>query len=95
MNSSIFERTPFDQRSNHTLRDRFVMISGFIPSDSALMNAVRTELAQEYLSVTDLSIDQISDLIGFTETTAFRRALKKWTGQTPTEFRNALKIGPC
>lgn len=52
-----------------------------------ILDEVRTEIAMKYLSKTNLTIDQISDLIGFSETTTFRQAFKKWTGQTASEFR--------
>ena len=46
----------------------------------------------KYLAKTNLTIDQISDLIGFSETTTFRRAFKKWTGQTASEFRKTISL---
>jgi AraC-like DNA-binding protein len=52
-----------------------------------IMNRIRTDLAMSYLENTNLSIDQIADLIGFSETTAFRKAFKTWTGISPTEQR--------
>ncbi|MBU3917041.1 AraC family transcriptional regulator [bacterium] len=57
-----------------------------------ILDKTRIGLAKEYLFQTDLSIDQIAELIGFSETTAFRRAFKRWTGSSASEFRkNALK----
>lgn len=51
-----------------------------------ILNEVRTEIAVKYLRKTTLSIDQISDLIGFSEPTTFRSAFKKWTGQSASRF---------
>jgi AraC-like DNA-binding protein len=51
------------------------------------LDEVRTELAKRYLGETRLNIDQISDLIGFAESSAFRAAFKRWTGKNPSEFR--------
>jgi AraC-like DNA-binding protein len=53
----------------------------------ALLDEVRTELSMEYLEETNLSVDQISELIGFAETTTFRQTFKKWTGISPSDFR--------
>ncbi len=53
----------------------------------ALLDEVRTELSIEYLEKTNLSIEQISDLIGFAESTTFRQTFKKWTGMSPSDFR--------
>lgn len=47
---------------------------------------VRRELAQRYLEA-NLSISEISFLLGFSEPSAFFRAFKRWTGQTPVEAR--------
>ncbi|MDB4954489.1 MAG: Transcriptional regulator, AraC family protein [Myxococcales bacterium] len=47
---------------------------------------VRRELAQRYLE-DNLSISEISFLLGFSEPSAFFRAFKRWTGQTPVEAR--------
>jgi len=61
-------------------------------SYQAILDEVRSELAMSYLGQTHLSVDQISDLIGFTETTTFRRAFKKWTGHSPSEYRKKKSI---
>jgi AraC-like DNA-binding protein len=49
---------------------------------------VRRELARRYLD-DNLSIAEISFLLGFSEPSAFFRAFKRWTGQTPLEARRA------
>ncbi|MDX1696132.1 MAG: AraC family transcriptional regulator, partial [Ketobacteraceae bacterium] len=43
-----------------------------------LLDEIRLELAQQYLRDTQLSIDQIAALVGFEETTSFRKAYKSW-----------------
>ncbi len=55
-----------------------------------IMNGVRTGLAMRYLQETNLSIDQIADLTGFSETTAFRKAFKVWTGISPSKYRKKV-----
>ena len=52
-----------------------------------ILDKTRIGIAKEYLNQTDLSIDQIADLIGFSETTTFRRAFKRWTGISASEFK--------
>jgi len=47
---------------------------------------VRRELAHRYLDE-GLAIAEISFLLGFSEPSAFFRAFKRWTGQTPVESR--------
>lgn len=52
-----------------------------------ILDEVRTQIAKEYLKTTNLSADQISDRLGFSETAAFRRAFKKWTGLNTKAYR--------
>lgn len=55
---------------------------------------VRRELAQRYLD-DNLSIAEISFLLGFSEPSAFFRAFKRWTGTTPFESRLARRTAPA
>ena len=43
--------------------------------------------AVELLSTTNKSIQQISDTVGFSSTSYFRKILRKYTGKTPLEIR--------
>ena len=47
----------------------------------------RSNLAKKLLARTDESIDEIVYLTGFSEPSTFYRAFKRWTGQTPIEYR--------
>ncbi|MFO0749695.1 MAG: AraC family transcriptional regulator ligand-binding domain-containing protein [Myxococcota bacterium] len=51
---------------------------------------VRKELATRYLASGELAIAEISFLLGFSEPSAFFRAYKRWTGQTPIQSRRAM-----
>ncbi|MCG8669950.1 MAG: AraC family transcriptional regulator [Pseudomonadales bacterium] len=55
-----------------------------------LLDEIRLELAQQYLRDTHLSIDQIASLVGFEETTSFRKAYKGWTGISASDYRAQL-----
>lgn len=48
---------------------------------------VRSTLACEYLKTTKLSILDIAMLLGFSDGAGFRKALKRWTGMSPSEIR--------
>lgn len=50
----------------------------------ALLTGVRTELAQQYIADSSLSLTEISFLLGFAETSSFSRAYKRWTGESPS-----------
>jgi AraC-like DNA-binding protein len=56
----------------------------------ALLGQIRSELATRYLREQRLSIDEVAVLLGFSDPAAFRRAFKRWTGQTPGEFRSGV-----
>lgn len=47
----------------------------------------RERLARRLLARTQEPIDQIVYLTGFSEPSAFARAFKRWTGETPTDYR--------
>lgn len=49
----------------------------------------RRDLTQRYLA-DNLSISEISFLLGFSEPSAFFRAFKRWTGMTPIEARRQV-----
>lgn len=48
---------------------------------------LRQALALGYVRDPDLSLVDIAYLLGFSEQSAFQRAFKRWTGQTPGEYR--------
>lgn len=52
-----------------------------------LVRKTQKAIAKEKLRDAELSIGEIAFLTGFSEQSAFNRAFKKWTGQTPTDFR--------
>ena len=48
---------------------------------------VREQLAKEYLRDQSLSLTDIALLLGYSEQSAFQRAFKQWTEQTPLQWR--------
>lgn len=58
-----------------------------------LLDELRCQLAIRYIKNPDLSLTEISLMLGFSEHSAFTRAFKKWVGQTPLKYRNSfLKV---
>jgi len=57
-------------------------------SFTQILDDVRCNLASEYLRSTKLSIEDISELVGFSEAANFRHAFRRWTGSTPARFRS-------
>ena len=58
-------------------------------SYSAIVLEVKKELAIEYLKK-DLSIKEITYLMGYSESSAFVNAFKKWFGKSPAKYRLIL-----
>lgn len=56
---------------------------------TALFDDLRKRLALHYVCSDRLELAQVAFLLGFSEPTAFHRAFKRWTGQTPLEYRRA------
>jgi AraC-like DNA-binding protein len=54
-----------------------------------LTDQVRRSLALRYVGQTDLAFSEIAFLLGFSQVSAFHRAFKRWTDQTPREYRSA------
>lgn len=55
-----------------------------------LKDAVRRELALQLLAEPALTVDEIADRLGFNDASTFYRAFRKWTGQAPGAWRQAL-----
>jgi AraC-like DNA-binding protein len=55
-----------------------------------LIDQVREIHARRKLSDPTLSITQIGQQLGYADSSGFHRAFKKWTGLSPTAFRQAL-----
>ncbi|MCW2271737.1 AraC family transcriptional regulator [Pseudomonas sp. JUb96] len=52
-----------------------------------IKDEVRRATAFECLRETDMSIAEIAERTGFQESSAFHRAFKKWTGESPGNYR--------
>ncbi len=57
-----------------------------------LLDRVRKEIALNYLQKPDVTICDITFLLGFSEQSAFNHAFKKWTGLTPRMFRRSREV---
>jgi len=57
-------------------------------SFNAIVETLRKELAEKYLKQSDLSLKEIAFLLGYTDSSSFNHAFKRWTGNTPKQARN-------
>ncbi len=51
-----------------------------------LLEQTREQLAKKYLRE-NYSIEEITYMLGYAETSVFSKAFKKWSGKTPKEYR--------
>lgn len=51
---------------------------------------LRCRMASDYLSARKVSVNEAAYLVGFSEASSFVRAFRRWTGQTPAEYRDQL-----
>ena len=58
-----------------------------------LLDQVRYRLANEYLAGTTLPVAEIACLLGFSDTTNFRRSFKRWANATPSAVRQRGAMG--
>lgn len=56
----------------------------------ALVDEVRKDRAIEMLTVTELSLDELGQRLGFATSRSFRRAFIRWTGRSPAALRREL-----
>jgi AraC-like DNA-binding protein len=57
-------------------------------SYQVIVDGMRRSLATELLENTHMGIDMIAERIGFADATSFRKAFKKWTSRSPSDFRH-------
>jgi len=60
-------------------------------SHAQLLAEVRQTRAEAFLRAGDVSVAEVSWLLGFSEQSAFTRAFRRWTGHAPTAFRDAAQ----
>ncbi len=53
----------------------------------SVLTEVREDLALKYIHDRKLTLTEISFMLGFSEMSSFSRAFKRWTGESPKEFR--------
>ncbi|MBO9476657.1 AraC family transcriptional regulator ligand-binding domain-containing protein [Shimia sp. R11_0] len=59
----------------------------------ALVDQARHQLAQQLVAASSYSLVEIAFLTGFSEQSAFSRAFKRWSGQSPKAYRLSLQDG--
>ena len=53
-----------------------------------VLDDTRRELAEQYMQQQQRSISEVAYLLGFSDCSNFSRAFKRWTGESPSQFRS-------
>ena len=75
--------------SPRTLRRKLAMQGSSL---SSLLGTERRDKAMSLLRSSELSIEEMSVLLGYGSVQNFTRAFRQWTGETPAAFRRALAV---
>lgn len=70
--------------SERTLQRQLASVGS---SFSVIIDELRQHRAMLMLKRVELSLDHIADRLGYTDSTNFSRAFKRWTGFAPSQFR--------
>ncbi|MGH8435285.1 MAG: AraC family transcriptional regulator [Pseudomonas sp.] len=62
-------------------------------SYESLLGETRQSLALQHMRDPHCSIGEVAYLLGFADSSSFSRAFKRWTGQTPSQYREGLARG--
>ena len=58
---------------------------------TGLIDDVRESSAREFLADPTIAVETVATLVGYSDDRAFRRAFKRWTTMSPSDFRRTLK----
>ncbi|MAX57093.1 MAG: AraC family transcriptional regulator [Alcanivoracaceae bacterium] len=58
-----------------------------------LLDEVRRMLAEQWLTLGILTLEEISERLGYSELSNFIHAFRRWTGQTPARYRRGRVAG--
>ena len=75
------------QKLNMSTRSLQRKLQSAQTSFGRLLDEVRQELAEHYLHDSTVSLTEIAYILGFSVSSSFSRAYKRWTGMSPSEAR--------
>ncbi len=55
-----------------------------------LLDQTRNELAEQYMRQDNVSISEVAYLLGFSDCSNFSRAFQRWTGSSPSKYRESF-----
>lgn len=75
------------EQLNLSLRSLQRRLSEEQTSYQQLLDETRLDLALQYINRTSLTVAQIAPLVGFSDSSNFNRAFKRWLGISPSKYR--------
>jgi len=98
---ALFELLPRGDFSLGSLAEALAMteedLSGQLKAHGTsyqqLLGDTRRELAEEYIMRADLSVNEIAYMLGFSDCSNFARSFRRWTGKSPSDFREEMHRG--
>jgi AraC-like DNA-binding protein len=58
----------------------------------AILDDLRSGLARRYLAIDRIGVSEVAALLGFSDTPAFTRAFRRWSGRSPSEYRRSQRV---
>ena len=91
----LFQLIPSGQFSLENVAEEFGISGRTLQRNLSVENTSFNQMVKDiqkmmtfnYLEAKELSIDEIAYLVGYTETSSFYRAFKKWTGKTVSQYQ--------
>ena len=91
----LFELLPRGNFDLDSLAEKMGMPAGQLATElkeagtnyQQLLADVRRELAEEYIERSDLSVNEIAYMLGFSDCSNFARSFRRWMGTSPSEYR--------
>lgn len=59
----------------------------------SVLDEVRCALAIEFLQRSDMPLEELAAQVGFSDAANFRKAFRKWTGESPGDCRRRMRAG--
>lgn len=86
----IFDATSAARAAHMSLRSAQRIASARNTSVRELIREIRVTVAKRMVQNPNLDFEEVSEFLGYSDESSFRRAFKTWTGKTPTAFRKNI-----
>jgi AraC-like DNA-binding protein len=88
LSSGTLSKTSIASQLHMSPRNLQFKLAAQDTSYQEILDTTRRELALAYIEQRRVAITEIAYLLGFTDSANFTRAFRRWTGKSPSEFRN-------